>query len=135
MSARDEARAALIRELRDAAGDTPEDVTWEEDLFSRAADMLTLLDEPVPADEREALIELIDGCIPDDIPGYRQRYTDKAADAILAASFRRQGPITDVREARRIVQAALDDPLTQGVDSAVKAAQIVMALEAAEAAR
>lgn len=44
---------------------------------------------------REALIELIDGCIPDDIPGYRQRYTDKAADAILArfnVTERDEGP-------------------------------------------
>jgi hypothetical protein len=47
------------------------------------------------ADEREALADIIDGCIPDDIPGYRQRYTDKAAEAILAAGFRRQGPVID----------------------------------------
>lgn len=37
-----------------------------------------------PEEKRDALIELIDGCIPDDIPGYRQRYTDQAAAAILA---------------------------------------------------
>lgn len=46
-------------------------------------------------DALDVLIELIDGCIPDDIPGYRQRYTNKAAEAILAAGFRCQGPITD----------------------------------------
>lgn len=51
-------------------------------------------------EDREALIDLIDGCVPDDIPGYRQRYTDKAAEAILAAGFHRTpapAPSDDVR--------------------------------------
>jgi hypothetical protein len=83
MNARDEARAALA--------------AFEEDPRAYGVDRLidafrALLDEPVPDDEREALTDLIDGCIPDDIPGYRQRYTDKAVESILAAGFRRQGP-------------------------------------------
>jgi len=38
--------------------------------------------------ERVALDQAISGAIPDDLPGYRQRYTERAIDAILAAGFR-----------------------------------------------
>ena len=34
-----------------------------------------------------ALDQAISGAIPDDLPGYRQRYTERAIDAILAAGF------------------------------------------------
>ena len=37
--------------------------------------------------ERVALDQAISGAIPDDLPGYRQRYTERAIDAILAAGF------------------------------------------------
>ena len=34
-----------------------------------------------------ALDQAISGAIPDDLPGYRQRYTERAINAILAAGF------------------------------------------------
>ena len=37
--------------------------------------------------ERVALDQAISGAIPDDLPGYRQRYTERAIDAILSAGF------------------------------------------------
>jgi len=37
--------------------------------------------------ERVALDQAISGAIPDDLPGYRQRYTERAIDAILDAGF------------------------------------------------
>jgi len=55
--------------------------------------------ERAMSDAREALVDLIDGAIPDDLPGYRQRYTDRAADAILAAG--RTPPNERVAEAIR----------------------------------
>lgn len=84
--------------------------------------------------EREALIQLIDGCIPDDLPGYRQRYTDRAADAILAAGYRNllEPEITD-----EMVDAACEawssEPLTLPGEGVLLASRRYMraALEAA----
>lgn len=66
----------------------------------------------------------------------RETREDKAAEAIralrdeLAAADR--VPVTPDREAlksmRVVVQAVLDDPLTQGADNATRAAQVVLAL-------
>ena len=59
--------------------------------------VLNALSTPPADDVRDLLIEAIDGCIPDDIPGYRQRYTDKAADRILTAfEVRPRGTVAEV---------------------------------------
>jgi hypothetical protein len=53
--------------------------------------------EEAQVEEREALVDLIEG-VGTYIPGsHGHDYINpgKAADAILAAGFRRQGPITD----------------------------------------
>ena len=89
MNARDEARAALARfEDVDRPGRNV-------DVAPLVAALRALLGEPVPADEREALYELWSrhgsSYESDSSEGY------ELADAILAAGFRRQGPITDTQ--------------------------------------
>lgn len=69
------------------------------------------------SDAREALVDLIDGAIPDDIPGYRQRYTDRAADAILAAGWTPPGERVQcdheraAREMARVMPLSVADTL------------------------
>lgn len=50
---------------------------------------------PVPVDEREALARVVHDFDPYDYGGFEEADTERLIDAILAAGFRRQGPITD----------------------------------------
>lgn len=74
---------------------------WLEEQYGGHWDTCPNRVESVPADEREALAELIEGVgLGLYLPGsHGHDYINpgKAADAIIAAGFRRQGPITDAQ--------------------------------------
>jgi hypothetical protein len=152
MNARDEARAALDRvmvldeALQIVVRDNHTSVLTPYEVELRTA-LRALLDEPVPADEREALADIIDDTL--------QSLSDtsgacyKVSDAVLAAGFRRQGPITDAQV--RAVAEALESMHWDGMGcgthgtnacsnchgpSPMSATELARAaLEAAEAAR
>lgn len=65
------------------------DIPFDQVEVRLPATVLTPTPEPTVKPDRETVIQAIDGCIPDDLAGYRQRYTDCAADAILALATRK----------------------------------------------
>ena len=94
---------------------TPETRPFGSEYVARKWAPLTLVsrpDAPAPsAEDREALRddiqEAVEGAIPDDLPGYRQRYTDKAVDRVLAV-FATRHPTPTFTPAQR--HAAEQDP-------------------------
>jgi hypothetical protein len=103
MSARDDARAELDREIPDAY----DDGSCGEPVIvlkaSTARYLRALLDEPVPADEREALAEAVDLIDRNRAGKSREGVwadVDAALDLILHAAragFRRQWPMEAAR--------------------------------------
>jgi hypothetical protein len=91
MNVRDEARAALDEYDRGPWWRTAATVE------ARAVEALrALLDEPVPTDEREALVKVLREVR---FRPLTPHVHVLAADSILAAGFRRHGPITDAMAA------------------------------------
>jgi hypothetical protein len=58
----------------------------------RADALESLSSPPATDDDREALVALVEGAVPHDIPGWRVRYSERIADAVLAS--RRPSPLT-----------------------------------------
>lgn len=106
MTAIEDARALVteLREIHARSRENAREQGWgvppesdDHSPWSRAADMIERLTTPPTDDEREALADLIES-VGVYIPGsHGHDYVNpgKAADAILAAGFRRQGTITD----------------------------------------
>jgi len=75
---------------------------------------------------RDDIQEAIEGAIPDDLPGYRQRYTDKAVDRVLA--------VITAREAARLHDAEALDKAARLIEHASRSTYQVVLMEHQEAA-
>jgi hypothetical protein len=116
VNARDEARAALDALDSIRAYDPDDDFARYAATSNVVAALRALLDDPVPADEREALEEwsfvhrpvlsMRDGsiasckCLDRVFINGQEDWDQHVADSLIAAGFRRQWPITDTPQLR-----------------------------------
>ena len=148
MTTRDEATLASLRAYAEEPAPGNSEIVPAMAIHELAKNVLALLDEePVPADEREALATLLDEQFVNwqwDSVAPEMSLGEYVAPMVLAAGFRRQGPITDAMVAHEPEwdQARCGEPMpcscggtiTEPTWEAVYAHRRA-ALEAAEAAR